>query len=317
MQLSRRDMMLGAMGAALVSGRAVAREKFTIGGPAFGSSWRATFSSSADAEAANQSIRNIIAEIDLPMSPYRADSDLSRFNASENSDWQSVEPSMCTVVREALHVAAMTDGFFDPSVGPLVARHGFGPISGGEAPLTGFEVGKNSLRKETADATLDLCGLAKGYALDQIKISLRSEGIRSAIVDVGGEVLVLGSRPSGRPWSVAIVDPKSSGSARHIVALRGVALATSGHAVNGVRGRVNTSHIMDPHQRAPAKPALLSVSVIDRSAMRADALATAFCAAGPVAGPALARRLNSPALFLGDGDLKQVLTGDFGNFISI
>ena len=269
-----------------------------IGGPAFGSSWRATLPDTRDAEAIVQMIEVVIAEVDACFSPYRKDSALSRFNASLTTSPQVVDPALGQVAATALEIAGMTNGYFDPTVGPLVARQGFGPIAGGAVTFRAIEPDGNRLRKASPDATLDLCGIAKGHALDRIVDALQDVGLTSAIVDVGGEIKAIGSHPESRAWSVGIVDPARPGAVQRVVTPDGMALATSGHAANGVRGRVQTSHIIDPHRRSPAAQSLLSVSVLHSSATWADALATALCAAGPEAGPDLAEHLNIRSLFI-------------------
>lgn len=298
MQMTRRDLILGAMGAALLPARAAIAGTTVIGGPAFGSSWRATIGSTVDAETARRRVQDIIAEVDACFSPYRRDSDVSRFNAAQTSRWQPVPAACAKVARAAMTIAEMTDGCFDPTMGPLVAQQGFGPISGRAGSFREIEVGERSLKKASPDITLDFCGIAKGYALDRIEGMLREAGVGNAIIDVGGEIKALGSHPDGRPWAVAIADPTTPGTARQIVALHGLALATSGHATNAVQGRVDASHIIDPHRRGPAAQALRSVSVLDRSAMRADGLATALCAAGPASGPEIARKHDIRAFFI-------------------
>lgn len=315
MQMTRRDLILGAMGAALLPARVAVAGTTVIGGPAFGSSWRATIGSTVDAEMARRRVQNIIAEVDATFSPYRRDSDLSRFNAAQTSRWQPVPAACAEVARAAMTIAEMTGGSFDPTMGPLVAQQGFGPISGRTGSFREIEVGDRSLRKTSPVITLDFCGIAKGYALDRIAGILRKVGVERAIIDVGGEVKALGSHPNGRPWAVAIADPNMPGNARHVVAPRHLALATSGHAANAVQGRVNASHIINPHRRSPAAQALRSVSVLDRSAMRADALATALCAAGPVGGPELARSYDIPALFI-LADVEHTTGGFERNFLT-
>ena len=308
MAMTRRDLIFGAMGAALLPARSASAGTMSVGGPAFGSSWRATVEATADVKTINGLVRSIVDDVDACFSPYRAESALSRFNATQTSEWQPVDPAFAYVTRTALRVANETGGAFDPTVGPLVARQGFGPIAGRAASFTDIDVRGKRLRKASPDATLDLCGIAKGHALDRIVTALSEAGVSRAIVDVGGEIRGIGAHPDRRPWAVAIADPEVPGAARHIVAPRGLALATSGHASNGVRGRASTSHIIDPGRRAPAAQLLRSVSVLHRSATFADALATALCAAGPEVGPDLARGLNIPALFIFD-DAEHMIGG--------
>ena len=319
MELNRRDMILGALGGALFP--SVARADVQVsGGLAFGSTWRIVAGREIDLGAIKPQIAAVIAQVDRQMSPYRSGSDLSRFNTSDARDWQPMPPAMCHVASEALRIAQLTEGAFDPTVGPVVARFGFGPIKGGSGPFAGIEARATALRKSAPDLTLDLCGIAKGYALDRIVAVLAEAGVANALVEVGGEVRSLGHHPSGRAWRVAVADPLMSAfKARRIVSLDGYALATSGHAANGVTGSITTSHIISPYHDAPASTALASVSVLAKTATEADALATALCAAGPRAGVALARRLRVSALFIRtrvDG-LEEVTTGRFAHHFLI
>jgi thiamine biosynthesis lipoprotein len=265
-------------------------------------------------------IEAVVSTVDRQMSPYDASSDLSLFNAEHGLVWQKMPPAVCYVTAQALRIARLTNGAFDPTVGPIVARYGFGPIKGGDGSFTQIEARATALRKATPQLTLDLCGIAKGYALDQIAATLRRAGVGNALIEVGGEVKAIGRHPSGRHWSVAIADPGAVDfKARRIVALDGRALATSGHAANGLSGSIATSHIIDARNKKPASTLLLSVSVLSETAIEADALATAFCAAGPVAGKALAFRLDADALFVvetSDG-AKDVMTGRFAEHILI
>ena len=319
MRMTRRNLVLGALGAGLMAGGASAGT-VSDGGHAFGSSWRVTVPEGANAARLRPGIEAIIAEIDASMSPYRATSDLSRFNRAGTTAPQTMPSSLCHVGAEALRVAEITGGHFDPTVGPLVARLGFGPISGRAGTYREIEAGKATLRKRSPSVTLDLCGIAKGYALDVIAAHIAGAGIGDALIEVGGEVRALGRHPDGRPWAVAIADPLAQGfAAWRIVAPGRLALATSGHAANGVSGRVAASHIIDPKRGTSASMTLASVSVLAPSAMRADALATALCAAGPEAGPALAWRLVVDALFLVNtpAGLAEHITGDFTRHIQV
>src|SRR5690606_17278765 len=102
-----------------------------IGGPAFGTRWRATLRTSANSEALRSALDGTLRNIDLLMSPWRRDSVITAFNASSSQEWQPVDGEIATVVRAARAVRDASDGAFDPCVGPLVGRWGFGPIAAG------------------------------------------------------------------------------------------------------------------------------------------------------------------------------------------
>jgi len=320
MVLTRRGMIFGLLGAGLCSTQAWAKGLQVEGGLAFGSSWRITAGGIVDLSAVRPKLEAVFRRVDEQMSPYRATSPLSVFNSIRRVGFAEMPPELCAVTSEALRIARLTDGAFDPTVGPLVSRFGFGPIRGGLGSYRQIEVASDGLRKGEPDLTLDLCGIAKGYALDRVAEVLVDEGINSAMIEVGGEIKVLGRHPSGREWVGAVADPIALDFQPYrLVTPRDQALATSGHAANGVSGRISTSHIIDTTSGRPASTTLASVSVLAPSGQEADALATALCAAGVEKGIALARRLNASALFIvrnGD-ETSDVMTGRFSDYVLI
>ena len=316
MLLSRRKLILGMAASGACWASAAAAGTQVAGGHAFGSSWRVTTDPRADLAGIRSIIDGIVAQVDADMSPYRPGSHLSRFNENTTDDWQPMPAALCQVASDALRIAHQTQGAFDPTVGPIVARFGFGPIKGGSGSFQDIDVGSDALSKGAPHLTLDLCGIAKGYALDQMANALRSAGVKNALIEVGGEVAAIGHHPSGRDWQVAVADPTASDFRVHKIIQPGTyAVATSGHAANGLQGRASTSHIIDPHLGVPASTALASVTVLAETATEADALATAFCAIGLEDGAALARRLNVSALFV--ANTHQVMTGVFSKHVLV
>ena len=214
----------------------------------------------------------------------------------------------------ALSLAAQSAGAFDPTVGPLVARWGFGPIAGAErSDWRGLSVGQGGIAKRRDALTLDLCGIAKGWALDRAVDLAQAAGFNDLLFDLGGELRALGHHPSGRAWQVAVEGPGPT--ARDPVMLRlapGQAVATSGlNAQSYALGGQRYGHIIDPGAGRPADTALHSVTVLASDSAHADGWATALFAAGDSAGPALAERHGIAALFLvGDGaGVRQIATG--------
>ena len=215
------------------------------------------------------------------------------------------------VIREALRVAALTGNAFNPTLGPLVGRYGFGPLTAG---FPGFPdeiaLAAGALRKARAGLTLDLNGIAKGHALDRLADACSANGINDFLLELGGEVCARGRHPAGRSWQVAIERPGTAGAFQRAVALDGK-LATSGNGSNGFAqaGR-GYSHIMDPATNRPADLAPASVTVAAPAAMTADALATALFAMGS-ARPGLRAGYWNPCVFVFDGGAREVATGGF------
>lgn len=320
MHLNRRAMITGLAASSLGLPGAAQANEHIIGGDAFGSTWRMIAGRGVDMSVVRSVTNRIIDEIDAAMSPYRETSDLARFNARHTTDWQILSPSFCHVAQAACDIADQTHGAFDPTVGPVVARFGFGPITGRAGDYRDITVRGGAIRKAARELTLDLCGIAKGYALDRIVDELRHLGVDAALVEVGGEVRGINQHPDGRDWQVAIVNPFArTFETYRIVAPRGQALATSGHAENGVFGPITTSHIIDPATARPTSTALASVCVLAPTGLVADAQATALCAAGPVAGIEMARELDISALFITDGSVAppEAMTGAFSDHVLV
>jgi thiamine biosynthesis lipoprotein len=321
MNLTRRDMIIAAGALAFLAPMPACADVTvqSLHGPAFGTAWRLVLPAGADADAARLAVEETVAAIDAAMSPWRPDSEVSRFNRSTRTGWQDASAETCAVVAEALEVSRLTNGAFNPTVGPLVARYGFGPITGSPGRADAIACRHGALRKTDPDLTLDLCGISKGHALDQIGARLRMQGISDALVELGGEVQALGVHPSGRPWQVAIERPGARPFAvQRIVTPGALALATSGHAPQGYSGpRGQISHLINPVTNRPALSALAAVSVLAPTGRRADALATALTVLGPGRGPELARRLNIPALFLirRDHGIDEITTAGFDRHI--
>lgn len=318
MLISRRDAILGLAASGVGLALPAWAGSHVIGGPAFGSHWRLVTTDAPASRRAKMVVEAVVGDITNRMSPYKADSELSRFNAAQTSDWLELSEASCTVAAEALRIAAMSDGAFDPTVGPVVAQFGFGPIRGAVGRYDELVVAQHAIRKKVPGLTLDLCGIAKGYALDRIALALLQSDVEDAMIEIGGEVRALGTHPSGRAWKIGIADPMSAGAGvQRIVKPGKFAVATSGHAVNGIRKPANISHIVNPHAARPALMSLASVSVLAPTGMEADALATALCAKGARAGIDLAKRLGVPALFVTDGSEApfEVFTGGFETHI--
>ncbi|MBW6495545.1 MAG: FAD:protein FMN transferase [Burkholderiaceae bacterium] len=321
MNLTRRRLFAAASGLALgASFPALAGGIRVIGGPAFGASWRLTIARGVPLGSLQRELQAVVSAVDRGMSPFRADSAVTQFNDSTSTDWIALPPETCAVVDESLRIARFTMGAFDPTVGPLVARYGFGPISREPVGRHGeLVVRPGAARKARPGLSLDLCGIAKGHALDLMANVVRSSGASNFLLEVGGEIIARGRHPTGRRWQVGIESPLAGApSVRRLLQLDGAALATSGDLVNSywLAGR-RYCHIIDPRSWLPADNRLASVSVLAPLAASADALATALFVMGERAGVEFARREGISALFVvhSGAGLSDVMTGAFAERI--
>ena len=147
-------------------------------------------------------------------------------------------------------------------------------------------------------ATLDLSGIAKGFAVDRVAGLLDDAGCRSYLIEFGGEIRALGKAPGGGPWRIGVESPSGQDHVMTLM-LEGGALATSGdyrqyRETDGVR----VSHIIDPRTGYPVRHGLASVTVVAETAMMADAFATALLVMGETQARRFARDTGLAALFI-------------------
>lgn len=285
-----------------------------LGGETMGTTWHIRLAAPEpfDRPALERAIAVRLEAILAEMSHWRADSVLGRFNRAPGGTWHALPADFARVLNAALHVFERSSGAFDPAIGTLVDTWGFGPEPLAAPPGQGqvaqaqahagavhlsFDRETGRLR-QPGGFRLDFSGIAKGFGVDALVEVLQAHGCRHALVEIGGELAGLGLRPDGDPWWVDLETP-AGGIPPLRVALHQLAVATSG---DYVRGR----HTIDPRSGRPVEHAL-AVSVIHRTAMLADAWATALSVLLPREMQALAARETLPvrALVREDDGLRE------------
>ena len=258
-------------------------------------------------------IERELADVNRVMSTYDADSDVSRFGRYSGTEPVLVDPMLLEILEVALEVCERSSSAFDPTVAPLVDAWGFGPedvlppdsarvavlgeLVGCEDLVT--DVASGTLAKARPQASIDLSGIAKGFAAERIGAALRELGYARALVDVGGELRAVGSHVDGRPWRVAMEGPgETEPGTFGTIDLVDEAIATSGDFRDYYEYMgVLYAHIIDPRTGFPIRYRGFSVSVVHPDATFADAWATALTVLGPEDGFELAEREGVAALF--------------------
>jgi len=191
----------------------------------------------------------------------------------------------------AQQAARISDGYFDPTISPIVAAWGFSAKTGDSITpqlvdslkqlvdyrKVAIEDGK--VIKENPAMQLDFNATAQGYTSDMIASFLDSQGIRNYLVDTGGEIMAKGGKPNGQPWIVGIEKPADNWDSEQVVqtriALRDKGLVTSGSTRKYVeRNGKRYSHCIDPKTGYPVEHNVLSVTVVAENSAWADALAS-------------------------------------------
>ena len=175
--------------------------------------------------------------------------------------------------------------------------------------------------RKRAPLLLDLCGIAKGYAVDRMAHVLQEHGVRHALAALDGELRAVGGQSGGLPWRVALESPEPERRAvRGVIELEDLAVATSGDYRRYLDvGGARLAHTMDPRRWLPVNNGVASVTVLAQTCMQADAWATALLVAGPGEGLAMAQRMGMDVLFLlrrGES-LIELGLGRFGQAASL
>lgn len=257
-------------------------------------------------------LNQVIAEI----STYDETSELSRLNRNSSTDWIPVSPNLYAVIAEGQRIAALTDGAFDITVGPLVNLWGFGPESRPAAVPSAEQIqaarervgwqklelraSPPAVRKARGDLYIDLSALGEGEGADRLAAWLDGQGVTDYMVAVAGSIRAKGINAKSQPWAIAIEEPRPDRRAVHrIIPVSDRALATSGDYRNFFeQDGKRYSHEIDPATGAPVDRNLGSVTVVGDSGRVVDGLATALMVLGDQRGPALAEAQGLAAYFI-------------------
>lgn len=311
--------------------------RLALHGPTMGTRWSVTCDAApdTDVQALQTALASAVQRVDAQMSPWLPGSDLNRLNHAPVGAWVTLPAEILEVLVCALDVCRLSAGAFDPAAGALVDAWGFGAVrdapdaeairtATSAAPVArtptyeALELDSGMLRaRKHAPMHLDLCGIAKGYAVDRMADVLRQNGVPHALVALDGELRAVGGQADGQPWAVAVESPETGRRAVHsVVELQDLAVATSGDYRHYLQvGDARLAHTMDTRRGAPVRNEVASVTVLARQCMHADAWATALLVAGPGEGLALAQRMGLEVLWMlrrGNG-LVTLGLGRFGS----
>jgi thiamine biosynthesis lipoprotein len=224
---------------------------------------------------------------------------------NQNGYLNNPSPELWQLVSLSLDYGRMTDGYFDITVQPLLDLWAGGLWQ--ESPETqqtiidetlsmvgwdkiGMETGRIYFKISGMQITLG--GIAKGYAAEEALVVLENRGIKHALIDVGGDVSALGSKPQGKPWTIALVNPDDTSQSLASFSFSNKAVATSGNYARYFDPDKEIHHILNPRTGYSANECI-SVTIIAEDSTRADILATAVFAMGPEAGLKLIESLDN------------------------
>ena len=262
-------------------------KKMVLQGLAQGSYYAITY---YDEQGRNfqRDIDSIFHAVDMSVNLWVDSSVISKVNRNEEVVLDQIFIDNFNIAQQA---AQLSDGYFDPTISPIVAAWGFSYKHGDSitpqlidslkllVDYRKVRIEEGKVVKENPAMTLDFNAVAQGYTSDMIAAFLDSRGIKNYLVDTGGEIMAKGGKPNGQPWIVGIEKPAENMNSEQVVqtrlALRDKGLVTSGSTRKYVeRDGKRYSHCIDPHTGYPVEHQVLSVTVLAETSVWADALAS-------------------------------------------
>ena len=229
--------------------------------------------------------------INKSMSTYQANSIISKINRNEEV---SIDSHFRKIFDTSKEIYAATNGAFDPTIGVMVNAWNFGSDDGIEdldvttidslmltVDFDKVERDSDKIIKQHEGTIMDFSAIAKGYGVDVIANFLDTQNVKSYLVEIGGEIRTKGlNMVSEKPWKIGVENPNFDGSQ---TVMKAISLTNESMATSGTYRKFKVdensnkyAHIIDPKTGYSSKNNVLSVSVIAKECMIADAYATAL-----------------------------------------
>jgi thiamine biosynthesis lipoprotein len=272
-------------------------------------------------------------QIEDELSVNKPGSQIDAVNAAAGMEPVAVGPDAVAILKRDLELSAWSDGAFDASVGPLVKLWGIGtdharlPESAEIAAAKRLVGWKDIVLDETKGTVflrrkgmaLDLGSTSKGYAADEIAKLIRAARVKGAVIDLGGNVYVVGSRPDGKGWRIGLQDPFSTerGAYLGIASLVDKTMVTSGvYERFFIKDGKRYHHILDTKTGYPVDNGLMSVTIVTARSFDADGFTTTIFALGRIRGMALAREKGVDVIVV-DSDKKVYMSPGVSAYFEI
>ncbi|MCC8036522.1 MAG: FAD:protein FMN transferase [Bacteroidales bacterium] len=243
------------------------------------------------------SVIAVMRQVELSLSPFNPESRISKINRGESSQADSL---ILRVLLASQEVNRLSNGAFDPTVGPLINLWGFGEKGHGaweptqaqiDSALALVGIQQSSIdqhliiSKAHPGTTFNFSAITKGLGCDLVGEMLARNGATDYMVEIGGEIALRGFNPRGEKWRIMIEKPVDNDSTAErqsfdVIQATNCGIATSGNYRNFHRqaSGQHLGHTISPATGHPISTKVLSATVIAPTCMIADALATAYMA---------------------------------------
>ncbi|BDR72131.1 FAD:protein FMN transferase [Clostridium tetani] len=243
-----------------------------------------------NSEKATNEAMDAISDIDDIMSPTKPTSDVVKINNSAGKDFVKINENTLEVIKTSIKYSKLSKGNFDITVGPLVKLWGIGTENArvpskeeidAALKLINYEnvlidEENKSVKLKSPKEAVDLGGIAKGFAGDKAREILENKGIKSAYLNLGGNIVTIGNKTDGTPWNIGIQDPLSDrGEYFGIVRVSNKSVVSSGNYERFfIKDNKRYHHILNTKTGYPSESGILSSTIISNKSIDGDALST-------------------------------------------
>jgi FAD:protein FMN transferase len=244
-----------------------------------------------NAKKAADEVMSRIVYLENLMTINRSGSEIDKLNDAAGKNYVTLSPESINVINTAKKFSALSDGAFDITIGPLVKAWGVftdHPRVPGQDEINQLlklvnykslvvDDNKMSAKLQEQGQIVDLGGIAKGYAGDEAIKIYKKHGIKSAYINLGGNVVVLGNKPDGSAWKIGIKNPRSESKIIGVLKVSDKAVVTSGDYERFfMKDNKRYHHIIDPKTGYPADAGLISTTIVTDKSIDADSLSKVF-----------------------------------------
>lgn len=279
-------------------------------------------------KAMNESI-NKLREIDNNMSLSKSDSEMVKINNNAGKRSVKVNDGFLNVINKAIYYGRLSDGAFDISIRPVDKLWGIGTKN--ERIPKEKEIKENlkfvnykNIETDNFNKTvflrnknmaIDLGGIAKGYAADELVKILKENNIKSGLINLGGNIYAYKKDKNDKPFNIGIQDPKEeNGQIFAIINVKNKSVVTSGNYERYfIKNGKRYHHIMDPRTGAPSESGIISSTIISDKSIDGDALSTATFILGVKKGMELINSLSGVEAIFVTNDNKVYTSSGLNN----
>lgn len=259
-------------------------------------------------------IKSLCEKYDTLLSRENPDSEITKINEGAGAP-VTVSAETAALIKDSLAYSELSGGLFDISIGTVLDLWDFkseAHIVPDEQQIKealshvgykNIQVDGNTVILKDNHTEIDLGAIAKGYIADKIADYLKEQNVKSALINLGGNVLAIGEKPDGSKFNIGIQKPFDETG----TPITSIHLKDSSSVTSGIYQRYFKEddtiyhHIIDPTTGYPAKNSLLSVTIINSSSTKADALSTTCFLLGLDKGMQLINSLeDTKAIFITD-----------------